>query len=180
MLLYYSVWLSELGIYIRWVFHSLDCMVTHWSVLVRVFCEVFIYTVFFCFYELKMPPLGLLIWTENAALRVAFMNWKRRLHGCYFESIMLPLWLSVWTENAASRVAFFPVNAASRVAPLNRKYSLWGGCFQHKILLPGLLFEKKMPPLWLLFQPEIPSLELLWWTENTAFITAFFNRKCRP
>ena len=63
---------------------------------------------------------------------------------------------------------FWTKNDASRVALLNRKYSLWGCFFEPKIPLPGLLFEPKMPPLGLLF-----------WTGNSTFGVTFVNWKYR-
>ena len=55
-----------------------------------------------CFFEPKMPPPGLLFWTEipplwllfwteNAAFGVALVNWKYRFYSCFFEPQMPPL-----------------------------------------------------------------------------------------
>ena len=60
----------------------------------------------FCYYELKMPPLGLFIWTDNAAFKVAFLNRKRRIQVCFFEPKMPPPELLFWTENATFKVVF--------------------------------------------------------------------------
>ena len=165
MLLYYSVLFSELGIYtlgvsFAWLHgHSLVSVSLGllWSV------HVHLYYNFFCFYELKMPPLGLLIWTENAALMVAFLNWKRRLQGCFFEPKIPPLMLLFKTENVVFRVAFlnrkchvqgcyfesimlplwllvWTANSAFRVALLNRKCRLQGCSFEPEIQPSRLLF----------------------------------------
>ena len=145
-------------VYIRWVFHSLDCMVTHWSVLVRVFCEVFIYTISF-----------LLLWTENAAFRVAYLNRKCRTQGCFFELITPPSGLLFLTVNAASMVAFLnrkcrfqgcffrTENAVFRVAFLNQKCHVQG-CY----------FESIMLPLWLLVWTENAAFRFVFWTVNAA------------
>ena len=129
-------------VYIRWVFHSLECMVTYWSVLVRVFCEVFTYTIIFLLFELKMPPSGLLIWTENAALRVAFLNWERRLQCCIFEPKMPLLRLLFWTENAVFKVAF-----------LNQKCHVQGCYFESIMLLLWLLVWTENAAFKVVFEP---------------------------
>jgi hypothetical protein len=82
----------------------------------------------------------LLLQTENAVFRVAFLNRNCRFQGCFFKPKMPASKLLFQTDHVAFMVAFLkPSNAAFMVALFNRKCRL-RGCF----------FKPKMPPLGML------------------------------